>query len=119
MALFVGNLPANLSQKNYETIILEYLDEGSKFTSIGPIYYEYGSMLITFDNSDSAVQAYELLRVALYEDKKLLGERLAVALSRPFNILKFKFLPMCSNHQNSKISTRKFSKISCNLISNI
>ena len=77
VALFVGNLPANLSQKNYETIILEYLDEGSKFTSIGPIYYEYGSMLITFDNSDSAVQAYELLRVALYEDKKLLGEQLA------------------------------------------
>ena len=76
VALFVGNLPANLSQKNYETIILEYLDEGSKFTSIGPIYYEYGSMLITFDNSDSAVQAYELLRVALYEDKKLLGEQL-------------------------------------------
>ena len=47
---------------------------GSKFTSIGPIYYEYGSMIITFDNSDSAVQAYELLRVAIYEDKKLLGE---------------------------------------------
>ena len=104
VALFVGNLPANLSQKNYETIILEYLDEGSKFTSIGPIYYEYGSMLITFDNSDSAVQAYELLRVALYEDKKLLGEQLAFprtygpsALLGPFssfNILKFKFLTM-------------------------
>ena len=31
-------------------------------------------MIITFDNSDSAVQAYELLRVAIYEDKKLLGE---------------------------------------------
>ena len=30
-------------------------------------------MVITFDNSDSAVQAYDLLRVSLYEDKKLLG----------------------------------------------
>ena len=28
VALFIGNLPANLSQKNYETIILDYLDEG-------------------------------------------------------------------------------------------
>ena len=47
---------------------------GCKFTSIGPIYYEYGSMVITFDNSDNAVQAFELLRVSHYEDKKMLGE---------------------------------------------
>ena len=46
---------------------------GTRFSSIGPIYYEYGSMVITFDNSDCAVQAYDLLRVSLYEDKKLLG----------------------------------------------
>ena len=45
-----------------------------KFTTIGPIYYEYGSMVITFDNSDSAVQAFELLRVSHYEDKKMLGQ---------------------------------------------
>ena len=28
VALFVGNLPPNLKQKEYETILLEYLDEG-------------------------------------------------------------------------------------------
>ena len=31
-------------------------------------------MVITFDNSDNAVQAFDLLRVSHYEDKKLLGE---------------------------------------------
>ena len=62
-----------------------FFQTGSKFTSIGPIYYEYGSMLITFDNSDSAVQAYELLRVAIYEDKKLLGKLLLG--SRPMGTL--------------------------------
>jgi hypothetical protein len=31
-------------------------------------------MVITFDNSDSAVQAFELLRVSHYEDKKMLGQ---------------------------------------------
>ena len=46
----------------------------TRYISIGPIYYEYGSMLITFDNSDNAVHAYDLLRVSLYEDKKLLGK---------------------------------------------
>lgn len=46
----------------------------TRFTSIGPIYYEYGSMVITYDNSDSAVQAYDLLRTSKYEDKKLLGK---------------------------------------------
>ena len=27
VALFIGNLPANLSHKQYETILLEFLDE--------------------------------------------------------------------------------------------
>ena len=31
-------------------------------------------MVITFDNSDNAVQAFELLRVSHYEDKKMLGK---------------------------------------------
>ena len=29
VALFVGNLPPNLKQKEYETILLEYLDDGT------------------------------------------------------------------------------------------
>jgi len=72
VAMFIGNLPANLSQKQYETLLMEFLDEGCKFSSIGPIYYEYGSMVLTFDNSKASVQAYELLRNSYYEEKKLL-----------------------------------------------
>ena len=98
VALFVGNLPPNLKQKEYETILLEYLDEGIyiytiqlfmrprvftlitmfslavhvRFTSIGPIYYEYGSMVITFDSSNMAVIAYEILKNRRFEEKKLL-----------------------------------------------
>lgn len=71
VALFVGNLPPNLSHKQYETILLDYLDE-NKFSSIGPIYYEYGSMVITFDSSSTAVVAYEILKNRIFEDKKLL-----------------------------------------------
>ena len=29
VAMFVGNLPANLSQKQYETLLMEFLDEGT------------------------------------------------------------------------------------------
>lgn len=45
--------------------------------SIGPIYYEYGSMVITFDNSESALNALDQLKVSKQEyegGKKILGE---------------------------------------------
>ena len=28
VALFIGNLPANLSQKQYETLLMEFLEDG-------------------------------------------------------------------------------------------
>ena len=34
VAMFIGNLPANLSQKQYETLLMEFLDEGTC-----PIFY--------------------------------------------------------------------------------
>ena len=77
VALFIGNLPANLSQKEYEKILGDFLQESRgapSFSSVGPIYYEYGSMVVTFGNSEDAVIGYELLRVCSHEDKKLLGE---------------------------------------------
>ena len=96
VALFVGNLPPNLNQKQYETILLEYLDDGklplwfakqlklflseNKFTSIGPIFYEYGSMVITFDSSHFAVIAYEILKNRLFDEKKLLGKELRLTV---------------------------------------
>ena len=45
--------------------------------SIGPIYYEYGSMVITFDNSESALNALDQLKICKQEyegGKKILGE---------------------------------------------
>lgn len=39
---------------------------------MGPIYYEYGSLIIAYDNADIAVKAYYMLREAMYEEKNLL-----------------------------------------------
>lgn len=35
VALFVGNLPPNLSERNYETILNEYLGKGSSGENLG------------------------------------------------------------------------------------
>jgi diacylglycerol kinase (ATP) len=43
-----------------------------KFRQVGPIYYEYGSLIITYDNADIAVKAFYMLREASYEDRNLL-----------------------------------------------
>ncbi|XP_038220882.1 diacylglycerol kinase theta [Zerene cesonia] len=72
LALFVASLPAGLSERNYETILVEFLGADNKFTSIGPIYYEYGSMVITYEDASKAVRALYALREAKYEDKHLL-----------------------------------------------
>lgn len=56
IALFVGNLPPGLSQRNYEQILSRYLTDDNKFTSIGPIYYEYGSVVLTFEDAQKAVK---------------------------------------------------------------
>ena len=45
-----------------------------RFESFGPIYYEYGSMVITYIDSDSAVKAFYALRESRHEDKTLLGK---------------------------------------------
>ncbi|XP_063987787.1 diacylglycerol kinase theta isoform X2 [Diachasmimorpha longicaudata] len=72
LALFVGNLPLNESEKNYENILLELLGQENKFSSIGPIYYEYGSVVIIYEDANKAVRALYLLRESIYEDKHLL-----------------------------------------------
>ncbi|XP_028173215.1 diacylglycerol kinase theta isoform X6 [Ostrinia furnacalis] len=72
LALFVASLPPGLSERNYENILVEFLGTENKFTSIGPIYYEYGSMVITYEDASKAVRALYALREAKYEDKHLL-----------------------------------------------
>ncbi|XP_067619808.1 uncharacterized protein [Eurosta solidaginis] len=72
IALFVGNLPPGLSQRNYEQILNKYMTDENKFTSIGPIYYEYGSVVLSFEDAPKAVRAFYNLRETIIEDKKLL-----------------------------------------------
>ncbi|XP_020713739.1 diacylglycerol kinase theta isoform X2 [Ceratitis capitata] len=72
IALFVGNLPPGLSQRNYEQILNKYVTDENKFNSIGPIYYEYGSVVLTFEDAQKAVRAFYNLRETIIEDKKLL-----------------------------------------------
>ncbi|XP_035719225.1 diacylglycerol kinase theta-like isoform X6 [Vespa mandarinia] len=72
LALFVGNLPPNLSERIYENMLTEFLGKENKFSSIGPIYYEYGSMVIIYEDSNKAVKALYTLRESKYEDKHLL-----------------------------------------------
>ena len=43
-----------------------------KYRQIGPIYYEYGSLIITYDNADIAVKAFYMLRDYTYDEKNLL-----------------------------------------------
>jgi diacylglycerol kinase (ATP) len=51
VALYVGNITPNLNQRQYENVLLEYLGRENKYSSIGPIYYEYGSLVITYEVS--------------------------------------------------------------------
>ena len=99
VGMFIGNLPANLSQRQYETLLLDLLDEGCKFSSIGPIYYEYGSMVITFDNSRASVQAYELLKSSYHEEKKLLGDFIKKLFYSSFQPLSFVISDAVTNRE--------------------
>uniref|UniRef100_A0AC35G3A0 Diacylglycerol kinase n=1 Tax=Panagrolaimus sp. PS1159 TaxID=55785 RepID=A0AC35G3A0_9BILA len=72
-AVFVGNLPLSLAQRQYERILLKLLGAKEKpFTAIGPIYFEYGSLVITFNTPKAATAAVQKLQNAAYEDKKLI-----------------------------------------------
>ncbi|XP_065371403.1 uncharacterized protein LOC135963474 isoform X2 [Calliphora vicina] len=72
IALFVGNLDPGKSQRKYEDFLNKYLTEDSKFTSIGPIYYEYGSVVLTYEDAQKAVRAFYILREVHWDNKDLL-----------------------------------------------
>ncbi|OZC10924.1 hypothetical protein X798_02068 [Onchocerca flexuosa] len=72
-AVFVANLPLSLAQRQYERILLRLLGAKEKpFTAIGPIYFEYGSLVITFNTAKAATSAVQRLQNAVYEEKKLI-----------------------------------------------
>ncbi|KAF7632253.1 Diacylglycerol kinase [Meloidogyne graminicola] len=71
-AVFVSNLPPSRSQRQYERILLKLLSVNERpFCAIGPIYFEYGSLVITFNTPKAASAAVLRLQNAIYEDKKL------------------------------------------------
>ncbi|XP_077284863.1 diacylglycerol kinase theta isoform X2 [Arctopsyche grandis] len=72
LALFVGNLPPGLSERNYDNMLMEFLGKENRFSSIGPIYYEYGSMVITYEDASRAIKALLALRESRLDDKQLL-----------------------------------------------
>lgn len=62
VAIFIGNLHTNLSQKQYEHMLTSVLSKPYRFKEISIIYYEYGSLILTYDNADMAVKAFYRLR---------------------------------------------------------
>jgi len=72
VALYVGNLTPNLNQRQYEHILNEYLGRENKYNQVGPIYYEYGSLVITYEDTQRALRAFYTLRESVHEEKNLL-----------------------------------------------
>jgi diacylglycerol kinase (ATP) len=75
--MFVGNLPAGLSQIQYEKILMDTLmrsasDASAKWSRFDVIYYEYGSMVMLYDDPEKAVRAYKILKDSSYENKPLM-----------------------------------------------
>ncbi|XP_071810852.1 diacylglycerol kinase theta-like isoform X4 [Apostichopus japonicus] len=69
--IFVSSLPINLSEHRYEHIVRHLLKEATckMFSSVGPIYAQYGSTVITFQNKDDALEAYNVLKDAVYDER--------------------------------------------------
>lgn len=72
VALFVGNLTPNLNQRQYENCLMEYLGKENRYSHIGPIYYEYGSLVIQYEDANQAVRAFYTLRESIMDEKNLL-----------------------------------------------
>lgn len=74
VSLFVGNLPASLSQIQYEKILMDTLKNQFeiRWSRFDVIYYEYGSMVIQYEDAHKAVKAYKMLKDSVYENKQLM-----------------------------------------------
>jgi len=71
--IFWGKVDQNIVVTySCETLNILFITE-NKYSSIGPIYYEYGSMIITYLSSDEAIQACYTLKDAIYEERSLSG----------------------------------------------
>ncbi|CAL8105230.1 unnamed protein product [Calicophoron daubneyi] len=73
VALFVGNLKKGLSQRLYERILLEKLGAENRWDSIEVIYYDFGSIVLVYRNSERADEAYHILKQCTFEDRPILA----------------------------------------------
>lgn len=69
--IFVGSLPINLSEHRYEHIVRHLLKQATckMFSSVGPVYAQYGATVVTFQNKEDALEAYNVLKDAVYDDR--------------------------------------------------
>ncbi|ESO02945.1 hypothetical protein HELRODRAFT_81183 [Helobdella robusta] len=72
IAMYVGNLPTNLSQRQYEHILLDIIGRENKWSKFDVIYYEYGSLVLMYCSTERASRSYKLLQEASFDDKQIL-----------------------------------------------
>lgn len=66
IALFVGNLPTGLSERQYDQIITKFTTEEFRRANFGPIYYEYGSLIMLYEKPHLAVRSYCFKKLILF-----------------------------------------------------
>lgn len=96
VSVFVGNLPAGLSQIQYEKILLDNLKNNQgilttklkkylfsvknfrnslkidvRWSKFDVIYYEYGAMVVLYDDPNKALKAYNILKDSVFDEKQL------------------------------------------------
>jgi diacylglycerol kinase (ATP) len=72
IAVYIGNLPMSLSQKQYEKILLDIIGKENKWSKFDVIYYEYGSLVVLYNSPEHCVRAFNILQDASFDDKSLL-----------------------------------------------
>lgn len=72
IAMYVGNLPTALSQRQYEKILLDIIGKENKWLKFDVIYYEYGSLVLLYNSAKLAAKVFHILREASFDDKQLL-----------------------------------------------
>ncbi|CAH1776092.1 unnamed protein product [Owenia fusiformis] len=70
--LFIGNLPEGLSQRQYEKILVDMVGEANKWDAFDVIYYEYGSLVLTYSDLEKATKSFNILKGAEFDKKQLL-----------------------------------------------
>lgn len=71
IALFVANLPTGLPQRQYEKILLDVIGIENKWVAFDVIYYEHGSLVITYSSPEKATYVFHTLQQVKLDEKAL------------------------------------------------